>query len=69
MRETATAGTMNRNKSLTQFYPHAPEVKSEVAHQPQISNPNIDALVFRIGFGGRMYCFYNEEPPKPYSNY
>ena len=27
------------------------------------------ALVIRIGFGGILYYKYNEELPKPYSNY
>ena len=27
------------------------------------------ALVIGTGFGGTLYCNYNKESPKPYSNY
>ena len=30
--------------------------------------PNVGALIIRIGFGGIVCYYYNKEPPKPYSN-
>ena len=32
-------------------------------------NPNIEALIIRIGFWGPIDYNYSKEPPKPYSSY
>ena len=43
---------------------HEPWAMKSHGSMSKLMNPNVGALIIRIGFGGIIYYNYDKEPPK-----